>query len=113
MCGSCIPGLEAVEQLQNLVLGVRGQRVPSAVHGYARASREVITEPDVGGSRLVKLDVPIAKSRYLTFGLFTERDRRESRAIWWCRPDREQFGPCERPGKKIKINRLKYVNKLA
>lgn len=86
--------LEAVEQLKYLVLGVRGQRVPAAVHGYAGAPRELVVEPHVRGARMVKLNVPIAERRQLALRLVADRHLGERRAVRRRRPHREQLGPC-------------------
>lgn len=92
--GPGLPGTEAVKKFQYLVLGVRGQRVPAPVHGDAGASRKVVVEPDVGGPRMVKLNVPVAERRYLAFDFVAERYLRERRAVRRRRPHREQLRPC-------------------
>lgn len=91
MRGPGLSGLEAVEQLQYLVLRVGGQRVPAPVHRDAGASREVVVEPHVGGPRMVKLNVPVAERGYLAVGLFAQRDLCERRAVRRRRPHREQL----------------------
>lgn len=91
MRGPGLPGLETVQQFQNLVLGVRGQRVPPAVHGDARAPREIVVEPDVGGPGMIKLNVPVAERRDFAVHLVAQRDLRERRAVRRCRPHRKQL----------------------
>lgn len=59
------PSLEAAENLQKIVLRVRGQRVPSRVHADAGTARDAVVETHVGGLRLIKLHVPVAVRRYL------------------------------------------------
>lgn len=59
------PRLEAAENLQQVVLRVRGQRVPPRVHADAGAARDAVVEAYVGGLRLVELHVPVAVRRYL------------------------------------------------
>jgi len=89
--GPDLTGRETVEQLQHLVLGVRGQRVPPAVHGDTGASREVVVEPDVRGPRMIELNVPVAERGDLAVRFVAQRDLRERRAVGRRGPRREQF----------------------
>jgi len=89
VCGPGLSRLEAIEQLQYLVLGVRGQCVPSPVHGNAGASREVIVEPYVGSPRMIELDIPVAECRYFSVDFVAQRYLRKSGAVGRCRPDWE------------------------
>lgn len=59
------PSLEAAENLQKIVLRVRGQRVPSRVHADTGTTWNAVVETHVGGLRLIKLHVPVAVRRYL------------------------------------------------
>lgn len=43
------PSLETAENLQEIVLRVRGQRVPSRVHADAGTARDAVVETHVGG----------------------------------------------------------------
>lgn len=59
------PRLEAAEDLQQVVLRVRGQRVPPGVDADAGTAGDAVVEAYVGGLRLVELHVPVAIRRYL------------------------------------------------
>lgn len=88
------PRLETAQNLQEIVLRVRGQRVSPGVHADARTARDAVVETHVGGLRLVKLHVPVAVRWYLLAELLSQADLSESRAVGRERPCRKGSRTC-------------------
>lgn len=88
------PCLETAENLQKIILRVRGQRVSPSVHADTCAARDAVIKAHVGGLRLVELHIPVAVRRYLLAQLLSQTDLSEGRPVRGERPRREGSRAC-------------------
>ncbi len=80
------PALVTADDVQHVVVGVRGQGVASSVESETGATRQTEFEPDIGGFRMIKLHVPVTVGRYDIGSLVSQSDLGEGRPVRWETP---------------------------
>lgn len=86
--------LVAANDVQHVVMGVRGQGVAPSIQSERRATRQTQFELDVSRLGQVILHVPVAVSRYDVRSLLAQRHMAERRPVGRETPGGKRVGSC-------------------